>query len=554
MSTYHDLPKRNARDRMLDLLFVETKPMLSFPLTDIPAIFYSKVPAGMTTVFYLLGGQESVEYTLYEQAEDTPVLNEGEVITGTLLPLDLANETLWNDLQSLSVYPRTAGNSIRIPGMDEDAERQVFADTWRYVVQFESPVFEEDCSFRVQIQKPDTSGTNTYLSSHFLAYEIPFKVGLETALAITFSAQNAPGAATLIDAGEGLLLDFGTSDLEGVGLSVLQAQNHISYQVQEHSPNPGVLRSEIVTTIDEQSSVDLVLNDIPFDDDTVLEVRAFRNTLNDDGDEILEDAILDQTVAVVYRPNLEAVVRLKEDKNILAYGGSTSIYIDDYESDVDYQLYSHQLILEEYRIPSQIDLETMQFSPINLLEDPAIENISPLALMNVEGIDAGEQVLEFITSALYEDTVLLIKASKAGETHLLQASVLCLIQPDPTPEGTLDTDEESISLEHTQAGVSYQLQSSIGTDLREIGNPAYHHTDRGLSLKRETDRRTFGTRIGIDFRVGYEAGDATSVYAEQIILPIDTLDEGATLNILATKTYTGLTETLNYSIENPSAS
>jgi len=546
MTAYHNLPERNAKNRILDLLLVdkESSPMVTLPQSDLPISFYPKVPANASTFFYLLGGQETVDYVLCDESKQE--LNDYD---GTLIALDPNDTEVWNDLLSYHIYPPSANQEIVIPASGDTTAYQTFADTWRYVVKFETPDLGKDCHFYVKISNQIVSSPNNYSVARYLNYPIPFEVGIETTLTLNFLSEHAPANAALIDDDTNILIDYGVSDLQGLEIYVDKPQAHITYQLQERSPNRGTILSDAVTTDDNQSYINLIVNTEAFNDDSVLEVRAFRNTTDEDGEAIVDAAILDQALSISFRPDTGRSISLGEDKNILVFGASATIFVEDYEPDVVYQLYVGKLSLHKYIAPTTIDTVAMQFTPVSLLVDADVQHIYPLDLVNVEGTDAGAQGLQFITEAMYDDSVFVVKATKSGEEFLLQSTVMVLVEPDiVTPDASIDTDNDIITITGTREGVKYQLQSQ-GASLVNIGNPGYHYTDRGIALI-ANNLTEYGTRIGIDFKVGGEGVYHSSLYNHDVILPTGTLTDGETLTILAIKPHTGLSVKLeNYQVE-----
>lgn len=558
MSTYHEIAQREARDKIIQLLFpsftrrvsksgvyLNQKKIRPFPATDLPTVRQTKVPSEMTTIFYLLGGQQETTYLLCDE-NGVPLQDEAnEDITGELLSLNDAEDELWDHLHSLSLYPLPA-KIISIPASDDPDACQEFADIWKNVVLFTTPAFIQDQRFKVLLQKTITPGSTHLLPDNYLSYSIPFEVGITLDLPTTFVIPSALASTsiTLRQDDTSVSVDYGESNLEGLVVRISKPQIDLNYKVVEK--NTIIERSNVVRAQKGDAFIDLTIDATLFEEDTILIIQAFRWIPDEQGgDDQFVSEFLEQQLKVIFRPNLDVGVVVEDGSNILEYGANASIVVEGYEVSgaeaeeaVVYQLYSHQLALTEYQAPTDIDMMVMQFSPLDLLEDGDLSHIADLNLIEAEG-EVFATNLMIDTGNVFEDTVFIVQVTKFGESFLLNTPIVLLVLP--SPDFTVqDSGAGLLSLSDTQEGVKYQLQSNGDA----IGNPGYHYTNRGVALT-TADRQEHGMRIETDLVVGSNTNDPASVYSTDLALPTDSNDE-STLSILAIKPYTGLSILLSY--------
>lgn len=282
-----------------------------------------------------------------------------------------------------------------------------------------------------------------------------------------------------------------------------------------------------------------------FEEDATIRIKAFQ-TQNPQ-----KFIYLDSVMQVRVRPNPAIAVRLK--KSIIPYEANAIISLKPIQASVDYEVYAKTLGLFEY-------------SPDGRLEIQNHRNIQGLQKIGSASSGNLGTELRIDTGAHREDTVFIIRATKRdpnnGESLILNTPLVLRVEPDLKPlvkikQPSLTSGSSTeVVLHQTQQGVNYQLRIKGSNPATLIGNPGYHVTDRAVAKIK--DRREFGMRVGTDFRIGNKSNTSNNLFPDtSLALPTGAIQTDTTFEVVATKSYTGLsvilTETANVEIANPTS-
>lgn len=563
MTLYHDIPFRSARDKIFDLLFQNSasgskskedtfepvQQIIADPLKDLPVFYNSRVTDGKPTDFYILGGQNDIEYILCDK-EDVPLKVNDNEINAQLLSLETDSETLLHNLRSCRMLSTETLYEIKIPEAEDTDGIKDFARTWKRVAQITTPDIKKDQTFRLLARKKNIT-KNAEQLEEYLLQSISVRVGIDTSLPVQFLPQL--GTDVLSEKGDGITINFNQPEAANLPLKIriLQTQEGVNYQIFETiDADKRIERSGIVVggTQGSEGNMTVELETTgTFEEDTVLVIRAFRDIADKENSDPLLAADLEQKLTVVVRPNKELELSFADEK--IPYNGSTSIRLDKTQQSVNYQLFARRLELSEY-------------SAEGVLEIADVESIGNLVPVGKPKSGKQGDSISFETEAQQEDSVFVIQATKNnqlnGETLLIEKGLVLLVQPSPSPTVTADSsaiskgEEGLVILSNTQKGVKYQLQSGKKT----IGEYGYHISERAIGGI--VERREFGMRIGTDFKIGTVQDNAFTLFNdEKLILPTGAIKKTTTFKIIARKSYTGLetelSEDVTITISEPSS-
>lgn len=546
MTQYHDIPFRSARDQMFDLLFKDSasgskskedtfepvQQIIADPLKDLPVFYNSRVTDGKPTDFYILGGQNDIEYILCDK-EDVPLKVNDNEINAQLLSLETNSETLLHNLRSCRMLSTENFSEIKIPEAEDTEGIKDFAQTWKRVAQITTPDIKKDQTFHILARKKNITKDVEQLEEYLLQ-AVSVRVGIDTSLPIQFLSQL--GTDVLNEKGNGITINFNQPEAANLPLkiTILQTQEGVNYQIFEIADgDKRIERSGTVVGGTQGTEGDMTVEletTETFEEDTVLVIRAFRDIGDKENSDPLLAADLDQKLTVVVRPNKDLEPNFTDKK--IPYNGSTLINLDKTQKSVDYQLFARPVELSEYSAEGVLEIADVE----------SIGNLIPIG--KSQSGKQGESI-SFETEAQQEDSVFIIRATKNnqanGETLRIKTGLVLLVQPSPSPTVSAETDtiskgeEGFVVLSNTQKGVKYQLQ--VGK--KAIGEYGYHISERAIGGI--VERREFGMRIGTDFKIGTNQDNAATLFGdEKLILPTGPIKKTTTFKVIARKSYTGL--------------
>ncbi|MEM7370296.1 MAG: LamG domain-containing protein [Bacteroidota bacterium] len=576
MSAYQDIPLRIARDRMISLLFQELpslssdgneafdpkQQLIPYPIRDLPIAYRSKVPNDRTMTFYILGGQKELVYTLCDDAGN-PVRNNQIPNTGTFVELGADMDELLFELRSLDIFPVDSRTELSIPAEGDTEGISQFVQSWGHLIKFTTPIISEDRTFQILVQKTISTQPSVGLNQieEFLHQSVSVRVGIDTALSVQFIPQQT--SDVLSQDNRVITINFNQTILDNQPLKVqiLQSQEGINYQLFEEGQDGRVERSAIVIggTQGAAGDLDIILTPTgPFEEDTTLIVRAFRDVDNKDSQDLLLAGNLDHSVTVLVRPNPALTWTLTQDP--LPFGASPDVTIHSPQLSTDYALYRYSL-KESY----SFEAASAEYSPAGVISPIVLakaqdDTQAPLAELMGEVLNAGtKQSLNF---PLMTDTLLLIKASKRdnGESLYLSQHVVSLNQADPGPLVEVDPpfasqgDMVQIRLRAIQSRTAYQLQEPAANSFTDIGPAQLYGADRGIGW--HSNGRVLGMPIigsaplTGDLIVANSLQVKDDLFSRQLIefVPIPFQQEQA-YRILAIKEYSGLQLPINQSFQ-----
>lgn len=519
MNSYHDIPLRRARDRVIGVLFgglptdlAEQKKGLEsvqqaipYPLLDLPVAYREKVPFESRPVIFVLGGQEDIQYMLCDEG-GIPISYSEEAIMGE--PVQLTNPDdprLGEALQllpGLTIHPEAAADAIDLATPEQ---RELFKTTWRRLIQFDAPPITEDVTYTILAAKyvdtlPEVGipGLWTYLHE-----PVTFRVGIDTVMPTRFIDLQATDK--LSTDGRTITIDFDQPALNRhlLCIEILDSQEEVHYQVFEIGPGGSrTKRSGIVIGGSQGPAGDMrLVVDIAgsFQEDTTLVIRAFREEDQRDVDDPLVSADLEGLLQVRVRPNPAVTFNLK--KALLSYGASPLITLGGIptpQSSVRYEIvalplplsYTYEQDSAVYRPNGDKHGEKFDAFLAKFKLDIHLQQ-------QLKGVAMPEIGLfnDPLALPLQEDSLLLMRATKKdnGEWLFLDHCKVALVGPDPDgPVLHLDSTDNPLQIfvRNPQRRVGYQLRETNGT---ELGPTMLPGVDRGVGW--EAHGRRFGMRL-----------------------------------------------------------
>jgi len=416
------------------------------------------------------------------------------------------------------------------------------------------PTIQHDHTFTIRAFKIDRPDISTFLSAI-----IAIKIGLNTDLAV-WMPQVSPQAP---------VVDYGTA----IEVRVAQTQAGARYALLNDRGQEVSLASVM------GNGGEISLSTQPMHEDTVLRVRAIRDTDLPEGQPILQ-AMLDAELPVGVRAN-PAVAIAVVGSAVHDPGSAVTIRIANSQRSVTYTAYACALFDADFprQMSSEVSILRVPVSDseeiyVRAPDHPAAwRDPSPItAEAHGSGTD-GDLLLTF--PALHEDSVVIVKATKshaatAGLSSALQLSqaTAILLRPEAAPElrATLtpraDGTGGSLLVSGGQQGVFYFFREQHGAPL--LGLPAYFHkrddTDPTARLNRGVGQTWLQTDLVVarDPSPGSEnTSDLARRPPADPIIEITPLPSGVTIHVTAVKARTAVAwtsgRTLTISLTQPTS-
>jgi hypothetical protein len=514
MSRPHDIPVRNARNRVIDLLGLGD----TYPLTDLPvAAAPPKVTFRDTTQVLIESAQAGVSYQL----------------------LDPAGAALG-----------------RAEGSDA-------------LLEIKTPPVLENVTFRVRATKKPRRDDLPAQAPLTLDAAAPVKVGLDSSLVIRFK-DNPPLPLldpSLVDPPPAAprLVRFGTA----LEVEIEASQEGVSYTLI-------IDGRELRDTVRIGNRRTISLPTGALREDAVIQVRATKTLFTDNQPVVETEPLLARLfVKVMADPALAVAVAAPQ---IVDFGQGTALRIANAQPSVLYRAWGARIADasivrgDDVRptdivvpVPGQPDVHVQR--PATGPDGPLPTNYRPLGDALQAGT-GGELLLPL--PGLTEDTVLLVQATKvhhndAGAApqaapptiestlRLSQAGVV-LVRPDPAPALVLRVDMAGtqtgrrLQVRRGTPGVYYHFQPLPAGEALPL--PAYfHQTDLGDPTQNKGFEQL---AIGIDFSIATDAPQAPGPAGDDRArlapsppeLDMTPLAAGSQLAVVATKAQTALSTAL----------
>ncbi|MFQ5588586.1 MAG: hypothetical protein ACE5F7_07085 [Nitrospiria bacterium] len=498
-----DIPIRDARDRLIDLLgFGETYPLRDLPILDerltVPFKSSAKIP--------IEAAQSDVLYRLYDR-EDRPVTR---------------------------------------PPEDQAIEAQGTGQT----LLIESPLIEDDVTYKVRGIKNRSS------RSAYLHETATIKVGLDVSLSarILTGEPLDPGIEVARET-DARIVDYGVF----IEVEIRESQEGVDYRLVYFEGS----REIVLTDTDTRGNLaDITLTSRAVEEDVEIRIRATK-TFDPAEERETQTDLLDVVLPLKVRAN-SAVSVMLEPSSVMDYRGRTTLQIDDSQKSVQYQLAIQEIADRNFihRTPSDEKIITVPLGDgrSSRILDPADGRFwhFPDGFKTTgspkKGVDGP---LRFSLGGLAEDTLIVVKAQKthqaghpvASEVQLVNA-VAALVRPDPDPALTLKvvvTETEvsgPVEVRGGQPGVYYHLRRE--TSGPDLGSPAYFHKKdaQNPSLNKGLGQ----LKIGVDFAVprslsqdsALSPKDPAETFPENPRVDIQKIPIDTPLRLLAVKAQTGL--------------
>ena len=513
MSDTRELPIRDARDRLIDLLgFGETYPLRDLSIRDerltVPFNTSAKIP--------IEASQADVLYQLYSR-DDQPV-KQGQAFE--------------------IIEEKGTGATLLL----------------------ESPLIEDDVTYKVRAIK-DISKRATYL--HETA---TVKVGLDVTLKAGILSGDLldPGTEnpTLVDP---RIVDYGSR----VEVFLKESQEGVDYTLVYFKN--GAAKERPLSETGVRGNLDnITLLSLAVQEDLDIRIRATKTFDPSEGRETQTD-LLEVILPLKVKANTSLDLSF-DPKPVIDFKESATLNIENTQKSVQYQLFI-QNIPDLYFIHGEAkDVDLIQV-PIG--DSQNIQVLKPKyekIWSRPEGfIDIGNQKkgtggrLQFLVDGLNEDSMIIVQAEK---THLasreissalrLEETGVILVRPNATPglhlKATIEGSDRlrTIEVSGGQTGVFYHLRPNLNG--KNIALPAYFHKK---DAKDETQNKGLGQlRMGVDFVVSRNlpegaVSESAHTFPLDPLIEIKTLQIGTKLSIFAIKAQTGLGKPLTKGADIP---
>jgi hypothetical protein len=463
------LPFRDARDRMIDLLHLSDDPNQldqklgrTYPLRDVPLPEQIVVTPGSRAKIELGYSQPGVTYEL-RLADGSRVLD--------------------------------AGNPIRVVGTGGS-------------VELVTPPINVDTSFRVLAIKP--SGREAWLRAVVRVLEGVDRAVVAQIAGLPLLDARIDSAPKPTDA------RLGHWAVEAQ-VEVLESQEGVTYQIIQNAepedlkdPSKDVVLSQNVVV---GTSGTIVLRTKPIKEDIDLRVRGTKIT-GTPANPIVRTAVLDVVMPLRVRANRAAGAQL--NPAVVPFGGSSTLRIGTTQTSAFYQLYRGRIRDLHFvfggdpwnRPTITVNADGRNVVLVRPLRPAhAWEDIQGFGAVADRVIGTGAPLDLPIAAPATDDTYFLVKASKRHESgplgtdseviesHVqLDDAVALLVRPDAAPalklSATLIADAiTALEVDAGQAGVFYELRIAATPAL--ISVPAYFHqrddldarVNKGLALR-----------------------------------------------------------------------
>lgn len=398
------------------------------------------------------------------------------------------------------------------------------------------PNIQSDHTYRLRAHKIDRPERFTYLVK-----SVPVKIGINTNLPLSMPALSSSAP----------IVDYGAI----VQVRVGKTQAGVRYLLI----NPAGQEVSADSAMGNGGEISLYTQ--PLHEDTVLRVKAIRDTELPDGQLVL-NAILDSSLPVAVRAN-PAVALSVLGSPIVDHGSPVTLCLAGSQSSVVYSAHIYSLLDTDFvRTPSDpsnlsglLQVAVDGADPVYILAPacpfPWQAPTRPTQVVTQVGND-GE--LRLTLPALPEDSVVLVKAQKThsaapGLSSALQltGSLPLLCRPAPVPElslqGSLNSDGVTYTLQalHGQPGVFYYFRLSAESAL--LGLPAYFHKTDDSVAGGELNRGLGQAWFAIDLVIARdpsssEVSDLTRRTPASPVVDLSAAPGDGTLHVLAVKART----------------
>ncbi len=511
-----DIPIRDARDRLIDLLgFGETYPLRDLAILDerltVPFNASAKIP--------LEPSQLDVRYQLYDR-EDQPVKRNPQALKG--------------------IEVQGTGNTLLI----------------------ETPPVQDDVTYKLKAVKNRTN------RSVYLHETATIKVGLD----VTLKARILTG--TRLDTGieiaqdiDPRIIDYGTP----VEVKLIQSQEGVDYRLVYFDASKEVILTE-ADVRGNLSDISLVSHAIYEDVD--LRIRATKTFDPSEGRET-QTELLDIVLPLKVRAN-RALNVVIEPTSVMDYKGTATLRIGNTQKSAQYQLWFQKIADPNFihgTPPADSEVISVAVgSGIKVqVRDPEgaqFRHLVPGFIENGAPKKGTGGLLRFPLTGLTDDSVILVRATKThvaenpipSTVQIKQASVV-LLRPDPDPMLELKVNVSAseaigpLEVSGGQPGVYYHFRPKV--DGPDLGLPAYFHK------KDEWDpalNKGLGQlKVGIDFAVprdlpvgsGPSQNDAAKTFPVDPLVDIQKTPLDSKWSVLAVKAQTGIEQAVAKSADIP---
>jgi len=507
MPHQHDIPLRDARDRVIDLLgFGETYPLRDLPVLDerltVPFRAKAKLPIALS--------QKDVRYKLFDRE----------------------------------------GQPVKQIASEKTIEAQGTGDT----LLLESPPIEEDTTYQIQGLKT-SSGLNTFLWARATV-----KVGLDLSLKaeIQTGARLHPGldALSLDDA---RIVDYGVK----VEVALQNSQEGVDYTLVDLKPDGSEVSLSETSVRGKGDGAAILLSSRALLEDVDLRIRATK-TFGAEEERATQSALLETLLPLKVRAN--RALSLAFAPSVIPFKGETSFKIEGTQRSVSYQLFIKKIpdadfIHGDAGGASHLNVPIEGAAPVQL-RAPSTETLwkTPAGFVEIGSPKSGTGgLLQFALKGLTEDSFILVQAEKSHQVlpeaipsivSLAQATAL-LVRPDPAPALSLRVDVtkpaaiDSIMLSGGQLGVFYYLRPT--PESPDLARPAYFHQKDPQDASQ--NKGLGELKIGVDFVVPRDFPQKplqapAKSFPLDPLLAIENASLGSTLSILAVKAQSGLGQVL----------
>lgn len=533
MAAYHNIPLRIARNRTLNLVSAAIQYL---PVQDLP-VYYNPNPAfGTRTKIYVIGVEADVDYVLRNERGD---MIAGNIeITGTPNVLDI---TLLEIIRSTcSLFPEEARAH---PSLDDSASSSsLFINTWKRIVEFDSPEITGDRAYTILASRPNQQGC-------FLPAVINLRpdkkvlIGIELQDDDTLLIQKEDTYDIIIAQGNRPRIVF--------SIILLKSLTSVTYQVV-NSAAPDV-------TIDTKTGNG---NDIRIDVELPIPLAEVKYNVmgiinaGTENERVLTEPLKILNVRIGPDPAIDWNFAISPAE--FPFLAVPAVQITQPQHGVGYQLFLSPLPLPRFTIFNDPAREDAAIVAASGNPDPA--GLTPAFLFDAQGaLDETNNAL-LAGSRLHEDSVLFVRMKMpplTGRGQWLTKRLFARVEPDPGIRLSVDppfyaVNEDTtvqIRLRNTQKGVGYQL--------RQVNNPAVAApvpvmlTDAAPigRIGWEARGRVFGMRIFSDETAAKASGDSFRIenieaVSSDLIAVLSVPAGDISYEVEAVKEYTGLTAIL----------
>lgn len=373
------------------------------------------------------------------------------------------------------------------------------------------PSIQADHTYRVRAYKLAHPERFTYL-----VRSLPIKIGLNTNLPVSMPALSS---APIVDYGASVQVKVGKTQA-GARYLLLNAQDQ-----------------EVSVASVMGNSGEILLNTLPLYEDTVLRIRALRDTDLPEGQAVLT-AILQTSLAVAVRANPAVVLQLPGSA-IADYETPLELCIEASQSSVTYSAYVYSALDTDFvRQPSDVSgllAVAVSGEDTVYLQAPAcpFPFRAPTRPSQVVTLSGNGGLLRLTLPGLQDDSFVVVRAEKThsaapGLTSALQLnqSLAILVRPATVPALDLlltpnsDGVTGSLQVSGGQPGVFYSFRLSQNS--AELGLPAYFHKTDDSDASGQLNRGLEQAWFAIDLVIARDPSseDSSSLTTRRPALPL----------------------------------